>query len=97
MQFSRVVVEFEWDNGNSKKPKAHGLTLTETEEAFFDKNKIIYADWKHSIREQRITLLGKTKTERLLNITYTIRKTKIRVVTARTANRKEAKLYEKAA
>lgn len=90
------VVEFEWDNGNKEKPKKHGLTLEETEEAFFDENKVVFTDWKHSRAEQRITLLGKTKKGSLLNIVYTVRAKKIRIITARPTNRKEIVLYEKA-
>ncbi len=96
MRVDKSVFEFEWDKGNSEKPKKHGLTLTETEEAFFDENKVIFTDWEHSATEQRITLLGKTKRGRLLNITYTIRAKKIRIITARSINRKDAQLYEKA-
>lgn len=97
MRIEKELTEFEWDEGNSDKPKKHGLTLTETEEAFFDENKIIFTDWKHSKTEQRITLLGKTKRGSLLNITYTVRAMKIRIITARPINRKEVQLYEKAA
>ncbi|MBI4091943.1 MAG: BrnT family toxin [Candidatus Levybacteria bacterium] len=97
MRVDKSVFEFEWDEGNSDKPKKHGLTLTETEEAFLDKDKVIFADWKHSATEQRITLLGKTKKGRILNITYTIRAKKIRIITARSTNRKEVPLYEKTA
>lgn len=96
MRTDKTVYEFEWDQGNSEKPKQHQLTLSETEEAFFDKEKVVFTDWKHSKTEKRITLLGRTKKGRLLNITYTIRKQKIRIVTARTINRKEVNLYEKA-
>lgn len=96
MKLDKGLITFEWDKGNSEKPKKHGLTLGETEEAFFDDNKVIFTDWKHSGVEQRITLLGKTEKGRLLNITYTIRGSKIRVITARPINRKEVQLYEKA-
>ena len=89
--------EFEWDEGNKEKPKKHGLTPEETEEAFFDTKKIVFTDWMHSKTEGRITLLGKTKKGRLLNITYTMRVKKIRIITARPINRKEVSLYEKAA
>ena len=89
-------VTFQWDKGNIDKPKKHGLTPEETEEAFFDKNKIIFKDWKHSSEiEQRITLLGKNKSGRLLNITYTARNNMIRIITARPINKKEVHLYEK--
>jgi len=97
MKVSKNVFEFEWDRGNSEKPRKHGLTLAETEEAFINENKVIFDDWEHSATEQRITLLGKTKGGKLLNITYTIRAKKIRVITARPVNRKEVPLYEKAA
>ena len=97
MRVDKSVFEFEWDEGNSNKPKKHGLTLTETEEAFLDENKVVFPDWKHSATEQRITLLGKTRRGQLLNITYTIRAKKIRIITARSANRKEVPLYEKTA
>lgn len=97
MKTDKIIVEFEWAMGNNEKPKKHGLTLEETEEAFFDKNKVIFADWKHSEKEERITMLGKTKKGKLLNITFLKRKQKIRVITARPINRKEVDLYEKAA
>lgn len=97
MKVVKEAFEFEWDKGNSEKPKKHGLTLEETEEAFSDENKVIFGDWKHSASEPRITLLGRTKKGRLLNITYTLRDSKIRVITARPINNKEVKLYEEAA
>ncbi|MDD5147667.1 MAG: BrnT family toxin [Candidatus Daviesbacteria bacterium] len=97
MRVDKIVIEFEWNEGNREKPKKHGLTPEETEEAFFDNNKVVFGDWKHSEAEQRITLLGKTKKGLLLNITYTVRKNKIRVITARPINRKEVPLYEKTA
>lgn len=97
MRVDKGVFEFEWDKGNSEKPKKHGLTTEETEEAFFDDNKVVFRDWEHSTTERRITLLGKTKKDKLLNITYTVRKNKIRVITARPINRKEVPLYEKTA
>lgn len=89
-------MEFDWDGGNRDKPKKHGITIEEAEEAFFDDNKVVFSDWEHSTKEKRFTLLGKTRKERLLNITYTIRKKKIRIITARDINRREVRLYEKA-
>lgn len=97
MQVDKSVLEFEWDKGNSEKPRKHGLTPEEAEEAFFDDNKVVFRDWKHSTIEPRITLLGKTKKGRVLNITYTVRKNKIRIITARPINIKEVPLYEKTA
>ena len=97
MIIDKVVAEFEWDEGNKDKPKKHGVTIGEAEEAFFDDNKVVFSDWIHSAKEKRFTLLGKTRRERLLNIIYTIRRKKIRIITARDINGKEGQLYEKAA
>ena len=97
MTIDKVVAEFEWDEGNKDKPKKHGVTIGEAEEAFFDDNKVVFSDWIHSAKEKRFTLLGKTRRERLLNIIYTIRRKKIRIITARDINGKEVQLYEKAA
>ncbi len=94
MRVFREPIEFEWDKGNIEKPQKHGVTLTETEEAFFDEHKVAFTDWKHSAGEPRATLLGKTKKGRLLNLTYTIRVKKVRVITARPTNRKEVLLYK---
>ncbi len=88
--------EFEWDSGNRDKPKKHGLSREEAEEAFFDKNKVVFDDWRHSSEtEQRATLLGKTRKGLLLNITFTIRGNKVRIITTRRINKKEVYLYEK--
>ena len=95
MKVFREAIAFEWDKGNAEKPQKHGVTLTETEEAFFDENKAVFADWKHSTAEPRATLLGKTKRGRLLTITYTIRVKKIRVITARPVNKREIPLYKR--
>lgn len=94
MKVDKISTEFDWDEGNRDKPKKHGVTIEEAEEAFFDQNKIVFSDWTHSTKEKRSTLLGKTRKGRLLNITYTIRKKKIRIITARDINKKEVHLYE---
>ena len=56
MIIDKVVAEFEWDEGNKDKPKKHGVTIGEAEEAFFDDNKVVFSDWIHSAKEKRFTL-----------------------------------------
>lgn len=97
MKILEKVLEFDWDKGNRDKTKKHGVAIEEAEEAFFDENKMVFSDWTHSAKEERSTLLGKTRGARLFNITYTIRKKKIRITTARDINKKEVQLYEKTA
>jgi len=92
------VLEFEWDSGNiDKNLLKHGITDEEAQESFFDKNKFIFKDIKHSGKENRYGLFGKTKKEKLLFIAFTIRKGKIRIISARSTNRREVQIYEKAA
>ena len=99
MKKVRKLVEFSWDFGNINKNKSkHNVTEKEAEEVFFDENKQEYPDPKHSDREIRKIVAGKTRAGRLLFIVYTIRNSSIRVISARDLNkRKEADLYEKAA
>ena len=93
------VLSFEWDEGNSAKSWIrHRVSAKEQEQAFFRKEKIIVEDKKHSQLERRFLLYSKTNKGRRLIIAFTIRKIdkqqKIRPISARTMNRKEAKLYE---
>ncbi len=89
--------EFEWDRGNAGKNKKHGIEDTESEESFFDENKVLLRDVLHSGGEERFILLGKTKGGDLLFVVFTQRNEKIRIISARRANKKEVPLYEKAA
>lgn len=98
MEFDKDALEFEWDKGNfDKNLLKHNVTNQETEEAFFDTNKVTFPDIIHSSEEERLRIIGKTKKERLLFIVYTKRGKKIRIISARDVNRKEVSLYEKTA
>lgn len=89
-------IKFIWDKGNiDKNWEKHKVANRECEEVFFDKNKKIYKDELHSNKEVRFILLGKTKKGRLLYTVFTVRKKKIKVISARDINRKERRLYEK--
>ena len=91
----RPPVEFLWDKGNiNKNYIKHKVSDWECEEAFFDVDKKIFKNKIHSIDEKRYLIIGKTKKRRMLFIVFTIRKKKIRVISARDVNKKEIKLYE---
>jgi uncharacterized DUF497 family protein len=89
-------IEFQWDSGNTQKNEKHNVVNEEIEGVFNDRDKAISPDHKHSSAEQRYILLGKTKTQRLLYIVFTVRKGIVRVISARDINKKEVDLYEKA-
>jgi uncharacterized DUF497 family protein len=87
---------FEWDDGNLfKNWEKHRVSATECEQIFFNRPLVAGADKQHSQREARFYALGQTDFGRLLFVVFTIRKNRIRVISARDMNRKEKKVYEK--
>ncbi len=90
------VSGFEWDEGNRDKNLIkHNVTNGECEEIFFDHKKIIMKDIVHSKKEERYTLIGQTKQKRLLHLIFTVRKNKLRIISARDLSKKHYRLYEK--
>ena len=90
-------VGFEWDKGNfDKNFVAHNVGWAECEEVFFSERKLLLDDVLHSAGEARYIVLGETRQGRQLFIVFTIRKCKVRVISARDLKRKERKLYEEA-
>ena len=86
---------FEWDDGNKHKNAKHGVYPWECEQVFFNQPLIVLEDPKHSLAENRKVALGKTGSNRLLIVVYTIRKNLIRVISARAMNKAEREFYEK--
>lgn len=86
---------FEWDDGNSLKNwLSHKVSVGECEQVFFNEPLIIFDDTRHSLEEQRWFLLGKSDTDRLLFIVFTVRKNLIRVISARDMNKNERRIYD---
>ena len=89
--------EFEWDSGNlTKNARKHDLLSEQIEFVFRSGAALplglqIAPDTKG---EQRLGIVGPNAENRLLQIAFTFRNGKIRVISARIANRKERKRYE---
>ncbi|MEA2065074.1 MAG: BrnT family toxin [Patescibacteria group bacterium] len=95
IKFSKII-GFDWDNGNILKNwDKHKVKYKECEEIFFNKPLIIANDKSHSNIENRYHVLGKTSQNRFLFLSFTVRKNKIRVISARNMNKKESKIYVK--
>jgi len=87
--------EFIWDKGNKDKNWIkHKVTNQEGEEVFFDEEKKTFKDKLHSKGEERFRIIGRTKGGRLLFVVFTIRRNRVRIISARDINKKEVKLYE---
>lgn len=91
-------IRFDWDLWNVQKNEVnHGVSVLEAESSFFDKELQIFEDLKHSTaKEKRYVAYGKSMEGRILMIGFTVRRGKIRIITARPASRKERDIYEEA-
>jgi len=89
---------FDWDEYNRTKIfLRHAVSAEECEELFMNVPLYGGADKKHSLDEERFYLYGSTNAGRKLFLIYTVRNTKIRVISARDMNRKERTLYDEVA
>lgn len=93
----KKIVGFEWDEWNTEKSyKKHGILPNEAEEIFLDDNILILEDVEHSKQEKRFEAIGKVIEGRILFLAFTLRRDKIRIISARAANQKERRKYEQA-
>ncbi len=74
---------FEWDDGNlTKNWDRHQVSSAEYEEVFLNVPLLLADDVKHSVNESRYYALGQTDGGRPLFITFAVRGTRIRVLSA---------------
>src|SRR2546426_540873 len=86
---------FDWDEANIvKNRQKHGVEPKESEEVFFNRPLIFLKDPKHSTGiERRFGLLGKTNAGRRLEIYFTVRNKKIRVIASWDMSKKGKAVY----
>jgi len=96
MDFSQIV-GFVWDTANRDKNWIrHKVSWTEVEEVFFHQPLLVYPDPQHSRAGDRFYLLERTGADRWLFIVFTVRRSKIRVISARDMSNKERRIYNEA-
>jgi uncharacterized DUF497 family protein len=96
----RLVVRglsgFEWDPGNWRKSELkHGVAAPEAEEVLLNR-PVCQVDTRHSGDDQRYLALGVTNEGRRLLVAFTIRRSRVRIISARPMSRKERVVYEEA-
>ncbi|MGA3160140.1 MAG: BrnT family toxin [Terracidiphilus sp.] len=74
--------------------KKHKVSFEEASTVFKDKQRVEAPDQWHSDDEQRYLGIGRSKQGRILSIYYTFRAGKIRIISARLAERWERNEYE---
>jgi uncharacterized protein len=87
-------MEFEWDETKSETCfQERGFDFAYAAQAFFDPNRLIRADLRHSYGEDRFQLTGRIGS-RIFVVVYTPRANATRIISARKANNREVKHYE---
>jgi uncharacterized DUF497 family protein len=88
------VEGFQWDENNVYKIfDKHKVDFKECEEVFFNRPLYVIFDVKNSAKEPRWISLGRTKANRMLFISFTLRGNQIRIISGRDMNKKERKIY----
>jgi hypothetical protein len=87
---------FAWDPAKARKnEQKHGVPFAEAQTVFFDEDALFMADPDHSGEEERFLLLGLSAHLRFLVVCHCVREEEeIRIISARTATKKERGHYE---
>ena len=89
------MIDFEWnlekENQNILK---HGISFDEASEVFGDSGSITIFDPDHSFDEDRYLIFGRYRHKNHLVVSFTDRKSKIRIISARRMTPRERKSYE---
>jgi uncharacterized DUF497 family protein len=87
-------MDFEWDEAKSEACfQVRGFDFAYAARAFFDPDRVVQADTRHSYGEERFQVMGRIE-QRLFVIVYTPRRDAIRIISARKANQREVRDYE---
>lgn len=87
-------MEFEWDeNKNKSNQLKHGISFEEATKIFDDEKRVEHQDFRQDYGEDRWKTIGQILGI-IFSVTYTIRATVIRLISARRASQKERDLYE---
>jgi len=85
---------FDWDDDNiNKNWDKHRVHHLECEEIFFNEPIVTKVEKRGVSQEERVCALGMTNEGRFLFVVFTIRRERIRVVSAQDMNKKERKIY----
>ena len=90
-----VPVKFAWDPSKAEENlKAHGVDFREAATVFDDLLSTTFPDVEHSVGERRFLIIGQSATGRILVVSHTETGDTIRIISARTATRREQRFYE---
>ena len=88
-------MKFTWDPNKAEgNLEAHGVDFREAATVFDDWLSTTFPDTDHSIGEGRFLIVGMSALGRILVVSHTETGDTIRIISARTATRRERRFYE---
>ena len=85
-----MALTFEWDSRKARSNLAkHGVGFEEASTIFGDPLSLTILDPEHSLSEERYITMGRAFTGKLLVVVHTERGDNIRIISARSASRRE--------
>ena len=88
-------MDFEWDDAKAEaNEQKHGVSFAEAMTVFADPLSLTGFDPDHSHDQDRYITIGASVGGQLLLVSHTDRGDRIRIISARTANRREKRDYE---
>ena len=88
-------MRFTWDPNKAEESlKAHGVDFREAATVFDDPLSTTFPDPDHSIGERRFLIIGMSALSRILVVSHIETGDTIRIISARTATRRERRFYE---
>ena len=85
-------IVFEWDDEKNRiNKRKHNVSFQTAEKVFSDENRIEWLDTKHSDEEDRYITIGMV--DEILFVIYTEREDRVRLISARRANKNERRKY----
>ena len=86
---------FTWDPAKAEENlKKHGVDFREAATVFDDSLSTTFPDADHSMGERRFLIIGLSAFGRILVVSHTETNATIRIISARSATRRERRFYE---
>ena len=90
-------IKFEWDAAKARlNLSKHSVSFEEASTVFGDRSAITIPDPVHSLAEERFVTIGVSDQGKILVVVATERGDSLRLISARSASRRERKQYEEA-
>ena len=91
-----MSLPFEWDEEKARSDsQKHGVTFEEASTVFADPLAAIFTDEAHSAEEAREIIVGHSADGHLMIVSFTERDEAIRIISARSASKRERRDYER--